>query len=409
MRQILQILVLLFCAAGPVAAQDFSGLLGRTQALIGAGQYAAAVDAGKAAFATAETRDEKVGAARLVASAHFRAGQYGRASLWLRVAAQHADTPLANQAVAADFAGLRAVTPWTAKLSFSLAPSSNINNGSQADKVVIWGLPFTLNPDARALSGWEMALGANLSYRLSESAAHRTEIGLAAFSRSYALSRDSAAAAPNVSGGDYAFSGVELLGSHSWRGDQPGSHSVSLGMGRNWYAGDPYTVYGRVRYGREAQAGAGVIGRWAMSVERQQSETSRAMSNIVRTEAGLESRTQTGVLRADLAMERTASTDLLAENRATQLSFGYSHGQLVFGAALAGEISAEARDWTWSIYDPAGRHDVTVSMGLRFIMQNIDYYGFSPSIGIDARRTRSNISLFDRESAGLRFGLESRF
>ena len=172
-------LVLAFAMAPAQAASPaYQEAIAQAEAGLQAGQWQGAASAAKVAFGAGETDDERVHAARLVASAYFRAKQYFRAELWLRRAHQHAKSILAVQAVASDSAILRRISPWTTRLSFSLAPNSNVNNGSQSEIVTIWGLPFVLNADARALAGYEMAAGVQAAYRLSEDQAHAPRRGL---------------------------------------------------------------------------------------------------------------------------------------------------------------------------------------------------------------------------------------
>ena len=48
---------------------------------------------------------------------------------------------------------------WTTNISFGIAPSSNINSGTGATTVGLYGLPFDLSPDARRQSGVGLNLG----------------------------------------------------------------------------------------------------------------------------------------------------------------------------------------------------------------------------------------------------------
>ena len=408
MRAILTVLAVLLIAALPAAAQETAAPLDLTRQLIATGRHDAAAASAKAAFGAAGTDAERVAAARLAASAHFRSRQWARAELWLRIARQYARHPAELQAVAADFAGLNAASPWDVQLSFSIAPSSNINNGSQADTVTIWGLPFVLNPDARALSGWERSAGARLAYTVSESSTHKSQIGFAANARSYWLSPASAKAAPDVEGSDFAFSAAEVFASHSWAG-QRGPASVGVSLGRNWYGGDPHTGYGRLRYSQSWQSQPGEGGSFAVGLERQIAAASAARSWIGSGELTLQTRIAAGGVAATIGAARTTSEDPLSENDAARLELRFAAARPVLGMGWRAQLSAEKRRWPLSIYDPAGREDVTVSGSVEVMPRDLGFFGFAPTVRLEARQTRSNISLFRRESVGLRLGLETQF
>ena len=83
---------------------EFAALMILTTAEIGLGNWDAAVNAGRRAFRATDLDMQRVNAARLVASAHFRAGQHTRAELWLGRALTLAPDAGASAALRQDFA-----------------------------------------------------------------------------------------------------------------------------------------------------------------------------------------------------------------------------------------------------------------------------------------------------------------
>lgn len=411
MKQLARVLAVWLILAGAAMAQDFGTVIGQAQALIAGGRYDEAVGAARAAYRTAPDAATRVYAARLVASAHFRARRYTLAAIWLRIARQAATSPLDRQAVASDFAGLQSVSPWDVQISLSLAPNSNINNGSQAETVTIWGLPFVLNPDARALAGWEASAGLRLAYTLAESPVARTQIGLAASARDYRLGRSAQSAAPDVKGGDYAFAVFDLFASHSWRAPgASGPATLSLHAGRNWYGGDPYTAFAGLGFSQSWQTVPQSRTTLNFGLERQLAAASGAVAIVGSGEAVWETRLASGdALNLRLGAENTASSDPLADSHADHLGLGYSFGRPVLGAGLSVDLGLERRRWPLSIYDASGRRDMTLAGAVEVALQGVNAYGFAPTIRLEAQRTGSNIALFRRDSLGLRFGLDTRF
>jgi len=74
------------------------------------------------------------------------------------------------QAVVANIArfreALRARRAWRFNLNFAIAPDSNINSATNSDQVDLFGLPFKLDPSARARSGTGWVAGADANVRL---------------------------------------------------------------------------------------------------------------------------------------------------------------------------------------------------------------------------------------------------
>ncbi|QNP45766.1 DUF560 domain-containing protein [Sphingomonas sediminicola] len=62
---------------------------------------------------------------------------------------------------------IRARRSWRLNVDFGFAPDSNINSATEKESVNIYGLPFRLDPDARARSGTGRFVGGDASIRLS--------------------------------------------------------------------------------------------------------------------------------------------------------------------------------------------------------------------------------------------------
>jgi len=83
----------------------------------------------------------------------------------LATAAQPPAAVLAN--IARFRAAIRERRAWRINVTLAIAPDSNINAATGRETVDILGLPFKLNPDARAHSGTGMIVGGDASLRLA--------------------------------------------------------------------------------------------------------------------------------------------------------------------------------------------------------------------------------------------------
>lgn len=391
---------------------DVEALLLLAAAQISLGHYDDAAQNAQRAFALAPRGPIRVNAARLAASAHQRAGHHTRAELWLRRGLNNVTDANEQRALHQDFAAVRQANPLSANINFSLAPNSNINNGSNAEFIYIWNIPFQLSADARALSGFELAGSADLKYRLSESETHATQIGLNLFGRTFELSDASAAAAPNTSGSDYAFAQAELSFDHTRKfAALSGPSQITLSLGQNWYGGEPYTRYQRLTLSQDFQlSNTTGLQLSAHNTHEVSIRDGGIQSDYRALGASLSHQLGTGDrIGLSLSVEETGSDDPGRENIAKRAQLSYQLGKPLLGMALSGNLALEQRDYDFSVYDPSGRQDETISAGITAVFLNMSYFGFSPSLTLEASRTQSNVSLFDRESAGLRLGLQSTF
>ena len=414
--RIILILAMTFGVTATARANDkiapYSAALSRAAYEISIGNFPAAVRSGRAAFALARTDNEQVGAARLVASAHFRAGHYSRAEWWLRRALHNADDsalPILGQ----EFSAVRQKNPLTVRLNFSLAPSDNINNGSPFETVKIGNLPHLLTPDARALSGLEMALFLDTTYRIAQADNFATNLGFILFGRAYELSPGAKNAAPDISAGDYNFGVVEVSINHARR--FPGSSGPSvfaLHIGQNWYGGAVYTRYQRFNVSQEFRPGGDIAWQVFSSFEHQVSPYNANTPSQIFTLGGSVTRNLKNGdgIKVSLQGQQTTSSDSNNEYYALKSSLRYGFGRPVLGNALSLSATLEARDYAYSFYEPTGRQDLSLSGGATMVFPNVSYFGFSPSVSVEARTKRSNVDLFDRRrSLAVRMGIQSNF
>lgn len=73
-------------------------------------------------------------------------------------------------------------------------------------------------------------------------------------------------------------------------------------------------------------------------------------------------------------------------------------------------LSLRARDYdNFRRFSPDGRRDHEVAVFATLNFTEVDYYGFIPTLTLNAGRTESSIGLFDVESYGVQLGVKSAF
>ncbi|WP_299415126.1 surface lipoprotein assembly modifier [uncultured Sulfitobacter sp.] len=414
---------------------DITALLIRAHALRARGEYTTAQTTARTAWRAAQSDNHKFAAAMLMAQSLSSQGKRTRAQLWLRRAAQIAPSERHAARAARDFKYVRRQNQWRTHLSFTLAPNSNINNGSSRDSSsLLYQLTNPFNIDgageialgaaSQALSGIETGVQVQSRYRFhqTERTAHDLRLGLSY--RTYHLSsssKDDLAAddaarvargeeANNLTGSDFAYGTLELgYGYKQLRADKRGEFSLSADLGQSFYGGERYNRYLRARVGQTYYANQTTKYDFGAAAEKRRSEggsdqhvmsLSAGMSRALANGDGLYLGVAVTSTRADL--ERLEYDEL-------RLRSGYVLGRDVMGTRLQFGISTSFRDYDVSPHDPSGRREFQVAAEVTATFKQIDYYGFNPTVSLSASTTDSNIGLYDVNRVGLSIGIASSF
>ena len=136
--------------------------------------------AGARAWALSRGDAQKYEAARLTALAAANEERFTLSTLWLRRALTVVPSDDARAQTLRDARVVRQRNPWSTQLSFSLAPSSNLNGGSETDELIVDGTPTggQFSEDSQALAGWRASLGFGTQYRFQQNARSRSTVGL---------------------------------------------------------------------------------------------------------------------------------------------------------------------------------------------------------------------------------------
>ncbi|PIE15639.1 MAG: hypothetical protein CSA68_06365 [Rhodobacterales bacterium] len=391
---------------------DLQALFMLSAAQTALGRGALAVKTGKRALSLAQTGADRFTAARLIAAGKAKSRKYIQSELWLRRALQYAPSPYHEKIAKRDFRLVKRTNPLRLNFIFGVAPTSNVNNGASTDLAWLFGLPFLLSSDAQALSGTEYNAGVKATYRLSQSVKHATDLGVMLYGKGYSLSRSAKRKAPNARAKNYAFFAAEIFGSHQrLYNDGRSMLSFSATLGQNWYGGDPLNRYLRLGV-RQRQAMSPKVKReFGLEVEHQ-SPVGRGGNDIttLSLQGNLDIALQDkGKLILGLEGRRAISDSRSAEFDSVALKLDYWLGQPVWGTDVSFGLSAERRDYPFSVYNANGRQDTRLSAGVSFVFSKAQLFGFSPSIDLRVTRNKSNIGLYDTELFTTRLGLRSTF
>ncbi len=400
-------------AALEQSPNNFAALFLRALALSELGQHPEAARTAGQAYRIAQTREEKLQSARLAGGARFAARQYVRAEWWLRQAANHIGSSEDAATIVTEFSRIREENPLSAQFNFNAAPSDNINNGADSDTFRLEGLDieFGLPPSSVALSGIEYSGDAQLSYRIASSDRQRTSLGLYVFGRTYTLSEDTQDRVPDLSGSDYALALADISINQEWLVSPEGPTSLSLGLGRVWYSGDLLWNNWRVSLRQDMKMGPsavfGVIGQ----LEERKLIDDRFPDRFIYTLGLLYTQTLPNNDRLDVSVTGlfNDANDIEENFTDTQLTLGYGFDQAILGTKWSFSVGVGHTEYKEFSLSLDGRRDDYASIGGTVVFEDISYFGFSPSVSVSARRTKSNVDQFTSSQLQARVGISSNF
>lgn len=390
--------------------KDVTALVIASQALRDLSEYDGAARLARQAWQAADTPGARYAAALVMAQARASAGARTSAQLWLRRAVQNAPDDAARARAINDFRFVRMRNPVAVTLSFGIAPSSNINGGSANNTIMVMGLPFTLSPDARALAGTEATASATVTRRVSENSRHRTDLGLALSGRGYRLTRAAQASAPWVDAGDYSYVQAEAFVTHRFTLGEDAPHMLRFGAGRGWYGGAVLADFAHLDLSRDFDLGGGAGVEVGLGLDRQaRRDVAERSSTTARMGADWSRPLGEGRLSLSVDLRRAVSDAVVIDHRAAGFEVGYALGRPVLGARLSARLGVEAKQFDGSFFGVTGRDDTTLSVGVEAFLPDAGYMGFAPMLGLTARRTDSNVALYETRDIGLSLGLKSAF
>lgn len=286
---------------------------------------------------------------------------------------------------------------WSVSLSAAVVPESNPVKRTDRKRVLIGGVPFQLNADARESSG----VGALLSAGVSFSPVVTDDLrGVFAASSAAKLYKQ-----PDWN--DVSASGEVGLA----RLSDKGAVSGGLRFGRRWLSGDPYS----------REVGPWMRGRLRMSPADRLEVNLGAASRYHHTQRGqngwrvsarpgwfhaFHARTS---IEAVLDLELVDARQPHHDSRMAGLGITLSHA-FKNGLSISPNVSAHVRRYAGP--DPLfqnTRSDRQLRIAVHVLHRALQYEGFAPYIGYSFEWNHSNIPIHTYRNHGIAFGISRAF
>ena len=394
-------------------------LLALGQAELGA-QQAAAVTSAKA-YDVATTEGARFQAARLVAGTRFQARQYTRAEFWLRRAANHAQTEEESRSVASAYRASIDANPLSLQFSAYVAPSDNVNNGSDDGVLTLEGigLTFILPEDRRSLSGVAFSASSEARYRIWEGPQHATYLTGSLAGETYVLSseaQDLLASSPNpavraVEGSDFATVTAALGFNHQQNNISTfGPVRFGMNFGTYWESGERLVDFRDLNIEQIIPIGQNSV----VNLRAAQRDQTALLPSILDSTTNDIAVSYSRLLANNdqiqfsiLARDKDAGFESSFEEY--QLGVGYALAEPIWGVQLSSSLQLGFRTFEEFTTTLDGRDDRFASADVTATFQDISYFGFSPSLSVFVSRTDSTAEEISFSSVQVLFGIESNF
>lgn len=358
--------------------------------------------------------------AQVAARLSLREEQYTRAQYWLRRSLDTAPTEQARTQVIADYKRLRSLKKFSWTASASLAPSDNVNSGTDDTELTIDGVPIVglLDSASQPLSGVVGKVDLEASYKLARSERAQWQAQARLFHREVWLSSEARAAAPGVSNSDLASATYELGIERAWQGrnrDSPALSRLAFTLGQTHSGREKHSDTATLSYTRQLRLSQDTALSFGGHVRKIFYNSAASYTGTQAELRGGYSRSlgNGDLLQAGLVLGQTDSRRGNTSNSSVTAHLRYGFGKQIGPAKLSVTLGARHTDYpryyVGPIPSPEGREDTSYfgSVGLRFV--DYERAGFIPTASLRYQATSSNISRFTFDGAHLSIGFASSF
>ena len=303
---------------------------------------------------------------------------------------------------------------WSTRLSFGLSATSNINDGRATAPVGLQELPFVyaLQGSDRTLSARSLDIGVAATRALAQSDSSTTTLSLSAFQRVVFLTDKGSDRAPDdVDGSDFNLASLTAGLGQAWNlGDGRTVLGAEAALGQVFLGGDPLyanlNVGGSVSYALSPDMDL----KFRAMREAQKGHDDRPDAHAWRGSLGLVTHLPEGhrLTTSYNYAEGSSSADYL-DYADHEIALRLALAQPVLGASVDMGLSASRNHHARNPITSGDRDDDTVAADVMLTFGERDYNGLVPSVTLLARRTNSNIEVFETEEVGIQLGLNSRF
>lgn len=278
---------------------------------------------------------------------------------------------------------IRARRSWRFNVDFGFSPDSNINSATDKESVDIYGLPFRLDPDARARSGTGRFVGGDASIRLNRFG--KIPIYIGGYGRwvRYKDHRFDDAYAGLEAGPEFAVAGGRLRTTATalkrWYGRRPLVSSIGARVDYEKLVGQKWNVGGTLLVRHNNYAQRGDVDGWSLEAR------ASASRPLGLTTLGF----------ADATIERGTAADRGQAYWRSRIGVG---AVKEIGWGLRPQVRLDvARQINDGPLAPFGKHrkDWLLEGSFSIYKRDWNLGGFAPSLSVTATRNHSTISLYD--------------
>ena len=392
---------------------DVDALVSRSRALRNLGRTDEAQHDAKHAYAHSETDLERFASAMAMAQALASDNKRTRAQLWLRRAGQNAPSKAAKMTARRDFRYVKSRNPWSTQLTFGIAPTDNVNGGSKNETSLITlpgGAQIELENAGNALplSGTEFNAGLMVHRTISESSQHRLQAEGRLFGRTFRLSTQAQAQSPETKGSDFAFLSLgagcrlqtgNLQNATEWNGSVERSHYAGALYGDNISLSTAQTF-------RWPTTGLRLGARAEDLTRHDIDETAKTLSISADIVHQLSSGDRI-TLRFGSGASHSDSSVL--DHRTTRAGVVYARAQPIVGAKLALDFNLLWRSYDSYPLSLEGREDQRTTIGATMTLQQVELYGFNPTVRVEHAVNDSNLRREETVETRVSLGIRSSF
>ena len=332
-----------------------------------------------------------------LARAFFLSKDYANALTQFRFALAD-DPPESVQANIRQYLGaIRQAKSVSYNFSLSIAPDTNLNGGSSAREVTLFGLPFDLSDDARQRSGVGLALEAGAEWAPQIGAGKRLRLGIQGQRREYKGSSFddmtvAAYAGPRIASGKWDLS---LLGTgyRRWHGSRPYNRAIGARFESTYYV-NPRTAVS--------------TGIALQSVRHDgQRERDGVLASI--SSSALRALSSSSAVTVKLGASRENARLDAFSNRSAFVAVGYFRElPMGFSAYVEPSLSIARFDEALPAFGKK-RSDSTQSITLALLNRRIVLDRFTPRVAYTFTRQSSTIALYDFRRSRLELGVTTSF
>lgn len=283
---------------------------------------------------------------------------------------------------------------WSATGYVTLAPSTNVNQGTTESVIIVRGLEFEIDEDSRAKSGLGLAAGGSIGLRHTLAPDVDLQLGLGAHTTQYSESAYNQGQVSFSAGPRWRFDdghiGVRGFVQHKWSGNHALARVGGLAVDARYRVAPRWTV-------------SGALGcHWSAY------ETNYKGSNL----SARDGRT----CDVDAVVSRSLSQSVVvkalaggAANRAHSSYYDYDEGyvgvggyaELPYGVTVAGDVRALRREYAdINIFIGDERVDKELNTSVSLTKRDFTVLGVAPQLRYSYTRRDSNLDVYDHDTHG---------